>query len=368
MFGDSGMQLNYSMYLNYSGYSVAAQDYVLAMMRSNPELDIRVNFLNRPDGLGVSPNRMQLFTGLQKRKNNPRQTNIFHSIPHLYKRPLKSKKHVGFAIFETITVPNDWSNYMNSMDSIMTASEFNKNVFSKSGVERPIQVVPHCFDPELFNASVKPKGRYAKTTFFSIGTWKKRKNWETLIKAFYDAFESKNNVCLLIKTDKPQELRSMVARIKRTCEWRSKHTAPIYAEESNGCVFEDIPKIMKKGDIFISTSMGEGFGLPGLHAMALGMPVITVRFGGTLEYAKPELCTYIEPSGYKDYMDLDGLPQFRKSIWPVIKIGSVRDAMLEVWNNYPADKAKAAYDHVHKNFSYEAIGPKFIEALQDDRV
>lgn len=359
------MQLNYYMYLNHTGYSIAAQDYIMAIMRTTG-LDIRVNFLNKPDGLGVSQNRMQLFSGLQSKKNIPNQVNIFHSIPHLYKRPLKSKLHVGFAIYETITVPEAWSNSMNSMDRLLTASEFNKSVFEKSGVIRPITVVPHCFDNRLFNASVKPNGRYAKTTFLSIGTWKKRKNWETLIKAFYDAFESKNNVCLLIKTDRPQELHSMVARIKRTCEWRSKSTAPIYAEESNGCVFEDIPSIMKKGDIYISPSLGEGFGLPGLHAMALGMPVITVRFGGALEYAKPDYCTYIEPSGYKEHLDLDGLPQFRKSIWPIIKINSIRDAMIDVWQNYPTAKVKAAYDFVHNNFTYEAIGPKFVEALQND--
>jgi len=357
------MQLNYSLYLNYSGYSISAQDYILSILKVDPNFPVRVHFLNKPDGLGVSKNRLQVFTGLQKRKNIPEQTNLFHSIPQLFQRPLKSKKHVGLAVYETITLPPEWANYMNSMDGIFAASEFNKNVFEKGGVNRPITVIPHCFDTELFNTSVKPDGRYAKTTFFSMGTWKKRKNWETLIKAFYDAFENKDNVCLLIKTDKPRELQSLVSRVKRTCEWRTKHTAPIYAEETH-CIFEDIPKLMKKGDIFISTSLGEGFGLPGLHAMALGMPVITVRFGGSLEYAKPELCTYIEPKSYKTHMDMDGLPQFRKSIWPVVKIGDVRDAMRQVWENYPADKAKAAYQYVHDTFSYEAVGPQLIEAIQ----
>ena len=357
------MQLCYSFYLNYSGYSLSAQEYLLAILKVDPNYDIKLNFLNKPDGLGVSPNRFQFFTGLQKKKNNPDQINLFHSIPHLYKRPLKSKKHVGFCVFETITLPAEWANYMNSMDCIMTATQFNKNIFEKAGVTRPIHVVPHCFDPEMFNADVKPDGRYAKTTFFSMGTWKKRKNWETLIKAFYDAFEQKDNVCLLIKTDKPQELKSMVASVKQNCEWRSKRTAPIYAEESAHCHFEDIPKIMKKGDIYVCPSLSEGFGICSLNAMALGMPLITIRYGGSLEFAKPELCTYVEPKSYKTYLDMDGLPQFRNSIWPVIRIGDLRDAMIEVWKNYPTEKTRQAYRFVHENFSYEPIGKQFIEAL-----
>jgi glycosyltransferase involved in cell wall biosynthesis len=201
-------------------------------------------------------------------------------------------------------------------------------------------------------------------TFLSIGTWKNRKNWEMLIKAFYDGFSKKDNVCLLLKTDKPDSLQDLVVRVKRQCEWRSKDTAPIYSEENQGCYFEDIPKIMKKGDVYISASLGEGFGLPGLHAMALGLPVITVRFGGSLEYALPDICTYIEPKSYKTYNVMDGIPQFNNCIWPVLRIGDVRDAMRKVYEDYPTESKNAAYKYAHKNFSYEAIGPKFVEAVK----
>ena len=359
------MQLSYSHYLNATGYSVCAQDYILAMLQSDrDDFDIKVNFLNASTNVGVSKNRQQLFQSLKNKKVQEPQCSVFHSIPHLYKRVQTAQKHIGFCIFETINPPAKWVEKMNEMDEIITASEFNENVFKENGVIKPIKVIPHCFDPNLFNKDVKPLGRYAKTTFLSVGTWKNRKNWEALIKAFYDAFENKNNVCLLIKTDNVESLHRMVTRIKRTCEWRSKNTAPIYAEETPRCSFEEIPRIMAKGDIYINASLGEGFCIPGMHAMAMGLPLITTRFGGSLEYAKPELCTYIEPSGYKTYNVMDGIPQFQKCIWPVIKIGSIRDAMLEVYKNYPTDKRNAAYVYAHSNFTYKAIGPQFIEAVK----
>ncbi len=362
------MQLNYNLYMNYSGYSISAQDYVLAMRRAQPDLDIRVNYLNQPDWLGVSKNRTQLFKSLQQKRNDSEQINLFHSIPPLFRRSITPKKHIGFAIFETINPPQEWINYMNQMDMIITGSEFNKNIFEKSGLHKPVHVIPHCFDAKLFNDEVKPTGRYARTTFISIGTWKNRKNWEMLIKAFYEGFESKDNVCLLIKTDKSQYLKSVVTRIKKTGPWRTKKTAPIYAEEEEHAIFEDIPQIMKKGDIYVSASLGEGFGLPGLHAMALGMPLITTRFGGSLEYAKEDLCTYIEPKGYKTYNDMDGIPQFRKCIWPVLRISDISSAMRDVWQNWPREQTIKAYRFVHDNFSYESIGPKFVEAVTNDKI
>jgi len=357
------MQLNYWLYCNYTGYSISAQDYILAALRTDPSLNIKVNYLNKVPSNGVSKNKVQFFHSLKVKENVKPQVNLYHCIPHLYRRPEFANKHIGFCIFETINPPEGWIKKMNEMDEIITASMFNKRIFEQAGATKPITVIPHCFDTELFNKDVVPTGRYGKMTFFSIGTWKNRKNWEMLIKAFYDGFEKKDNVCLLIKTDKPDSLQSLVTRVKRQCEWRSKDTAPIYSEENHMCNFEDIPKIMKKGDIYISASLGEGFNLGGLHAMALGLPVITVRFGGSLEYALPNLCTYIEPKSYKTYNTMDGIPQFNNCIWPVLRISDVRDAMRKVYDNYPTESKNAAYKHVHENFSYEAIGPKLIEAV-----
>lgn len=359
------MQINYFFYMNYSGYSISAQDYLLALKHCAPETDIKVHYINEGTKSGVSSNRQQIFNAMHRQPTRPPCVNVYHSIPIRY-RHRGNAKHIGFCIYETIDPPRDWIAMMNNMDGIITASQFNKNVFLSNGLKRPIEVVPHCFDPKMFHDRVKPTGRYNLTTFISIGTWKTRKNWETLIKAWYDAFEKKDHVCLLIKTDKPAELTSTVTRIKRTESWRSKDTAPIYSEESPNCTFEQIPSIMKKGDIYVSPSIGEGFNLPSFHAMALGIPVIVTRYGGTLEYAKPNLCTYFEPKEYVKHRVMDGIPQFSNKIWPKLSISEVRDKMRYVWEhkNERQEKAAAAYEYVHKNFTYDVIGKQYLGALE----
>ncbi len=356
------MQIHYHCYLNQTGYSVAAQEYILSMLHVDPSIDIKIHPQNRHH-LGISPNRRQLLKSLQSRPDQSDQIHIYHTTPYRYRRAKGSKKSIGICLFETINPPKQWVNEMNTMDAIVVASAFNQGIFEASGVERPIHIVPHCFDTTMFHREVRPTGRYQPTTFLSIGTWKKRKNWEGLIKAFYDGFSAKDGVCLLAKTDKPRELQSMVQRIKRTCEWRSKDTAPVYSEENLACYFEEIPKIMKKGDIYVCASHGEGFGLPGMHAMALGVPLVTTRYGGVLEYALPGLCTYIQPAGYKTQAEMDGVPQFNNCIWPHLKIGEIRDRMRQA-RNAPASQVDAAYDFIHKTFNYDVIGKKLLEVIR----
>ena len=358
------MQLNYFAYCNSTGYSEAAQSYLLSLLKVKPDINIKMHFINHKIGDGVSKNRKQLFTALHKKELKEPSTNLYHCIPPIYQKT--GKKNIGFCVFETINPPPDWISKMNEMDAIITASSFNKNIFENNGVKIPIHVVPHCFDSNLFNENVPNNGRFDKTTFISIGTWKKRKNWESLIKAWYEAFEYRHNVCLLIKTDKPDELKATVHHIKTNFEWRSKLTAPIYCEENPICDFEEIPSILRKGDIYISCSLGEGFSLPILQAMAMKIPVITTRFGGVLEYAKPEFCTYLEPDKYQSVLTMDSVPQFKNCIWPHIPIKEIATKMIYILQNTKEreEKCQKAYDYVHKNLNYEKIGKKLLGVLE----
>lgn len=48
---------------------------------------------------------------------------------------------------------------------------------------------------------------------------------------------------------------------------------------------EEVAKINSKTQVFICTSVEEGFGLPGLEAMACGCAVVSTTYKGSLEYA-----------------------------------------------------------------------------------
>ena len=64
----------------------------------------------------------------------------------------------------------------------------------------------------------------------------------------------------------------------------------------------DLAKIYSSASVFVSASWHEGFGLPGLEAMACGTPVVTTDSGGVREYAVPNETAIVTPA-----KDIDAL-------------------------------------------------------------
>jgi len=251
------VQLRYSLYLNSSGYSVAAYCYICAIQKTDPHRSIKLTSVNGPTKRkGISDKLFEWFSRLHQTPLQSDYISVQHSIPRLYISDA-AKKKIGIAIYETIDPPINWIQKMNEKDHIITASRFNEGGFKTANLKPDLTVVPHCFDVESFNENVQSSGRYNLFTFMYIATWKERKNFSTLIKAFYDAFSKKDKVCLLLKTNKPYQLKTAILSIKND-GWKTKDTAPIYVE-SQIINFEEMPQFMKKADVYVSPSLGEGF-------------------------------------------------------------------------------------------------------------
>jgi glycosyltransferase involved in cell wall biosynthesis len=78
----------------------------------------------------------------------------------------------------------------------------------KSGVKKPIAIVPHALDTAKYQRSyptlgkLKPSKEKGEFVFYFIGELTKRKGIATLLKAFHLEFDSSESVKLVIKTSK----------------------------------------------------------------------------------------------------------------------------------------------------------------------
>lgn len=95
---------------------------------------------------------------------------------------------------------------------------------------------------------------------------------------------------------------------------------------------KEISELMNKSDIFISTSVWEGFGLPSLEAMACGCSIISTKNGGCNEYLienenaflfeesdledfKVKLTQLIEEKELREKFSNEGLKTVKKFSW-----------------------------------------------------
>lgn len=293
---------------------------------------------------------------------------IFHCIPTMQKRINKNgRRNIAVGVFETFSPPEKWFSILNNNDAIIVPSKFNYKIFAHGPIKKPIYYVPHSINIALYNKNVVPLNKYDKFTFLFMGTWKIRKGYQQLIESWFSEFREKDNVQLLIKTDKPKQAESYIKKIKKEMGTNNnKGYAPILFETK---VFNEklLPRFIKSVNCLIAPHCGEGFCIPGLQCMALKIPVIITNFSGCKDYANNNTAVLIEPSGYILHKNMDGIPQFRNKKWAFIEIKNIRKSMRYVLNNSEIIKKKTenAYNYVMENFNYKVVEKLFSKMIKE---
>lgn len=359
------IKLTYACFLNSSGYSQAAQNYIFALDKTgNFDIKIRI-FGDKPTRPAVSDDNYEYFMKMVDKKDDPDNIMVYHCIPTIQKRIKGYKKTIGIATFETYQPPESWINILNKNDAIIAPSNFNYNIFSHMKIKKPLYYIPHCLDMDVYNKDVLPLYEYDKYTFLFMGIFRERKGYKQLIEAWLKEFTLEDNVQLIIKTDRVERANDYIEKIKKQIGI-NKGFSPILLENK---VFDekDLPKYFKSVNCLVSPTMGEGFNLPGLQCMALDIPVIITNFSGCQDYANNKTATLLEPNGFVFKNNMDNIPQFRNKKWAFLETKKIQKAMRYVFNNQEKVKRKSqwAYSEVRNKFNYEIIGNLFTNMIRE---
>lgn len=349
-------------HINRSGYSQSCQEYLYAF-RDLPEIDLRLTIINRePDRHFVSPARYNELIKLASKDYNKEAIQIFQCVPETQIRYVRNPITIGFGVFETFDPPQNWFDILNLNTRVFCPSGFNMKVFSP--LNTPPLYLPHCFNPQEYNETVEPSERVDDVfTFMFVGTFRQRKGLPILLESFLKTFTKRDKVRLVIKTDKYLNAQSLIEDIKKDFD---KDNMPDIILE--GRVFNEktMPSFMRNADCIVQPTMGEGFGLSGLYAMALGIPLITTDFSGCLDYADDSNSTLIRHSNYVVLNETDGIAQHQGKKWAYFTTDEVSKRLLEVWKNYDAAKAKAqvAIKNVNTRFTYSKVSELFLRHIE----
>ena len=357
-------KLTYACFANHSGYSTAAQNYILALNKTG-KFDIKIRIFGEKPSKAISDENYEVFMEMIKKTDTPERTLIYHCIPTMQRRIKKINRNIGMAVYETYSPPESWVEILNKNDAIVVPSKFNYKVFSHMQIKKPLYYIPHCIDTDTYHKDVKPIRRYDRYTFLFMGIWRERKGYKQLLEAWLKEFKEKDGVQLVIKTDKITKAEKYVEQLKRELGI-NKGFAPIIFENK---VFDekDLPKFIKSVDCLVSPHMGEGFGLLGLQCMSLGVPVIITDFSGSQDYANETTATLIKPKGFIFRNNMDNIPQFKNKKWAFVEVREIQKIMRYVIENKLEIKMKAnaAYSTVRNRFNYEQTSKLFIEMIKD---
>jgi glycosyltransferase involved in cell wall biosynthesis len=359
------IKITYACFLNGSGYSNAAQNYIKAIDKTGLfDIKIRI-FGDKPTRPAISDTDYEYFIKMVKKKDDPDRILIYHCIPTIQKRIKGYKKTIGFATFETFCPDLNWIEILNKNDAIIAPSKFNYKIFSHMKIEKPLYYLPHCLDMDVYNKDVLPLYEYDKYTFLFMGRFKEIKGYKQLIEAWLKEFSADDNVQLIIKTDRVKKAERYIDSVKKQIGI-NKGFAPILLENK---VFDevDLPKYLKSADCLIHPTMGEGFGLPPMQCMSLGIPVIVTNFSGCQDYANDKTATLLEPNGFVFRNNMDNIPQFKNKKWAFLEVNKIQRAMRYVFNNQKQMKMKSnwAYSDVRNKFNYKIVGNLFRNMIRE---
>jgi GT2 family glycosyltransferase len=206
------------------------------------------------------------------------QGDVFHRNTGDYK--------IGYTMLETDHIPGQWVAEANRMDEVWVPSTFNLETFQRSGVTRPIHVIPLGIDPDYFNPAITSHRIGDMFTFLSVFEWGERKAPEVLLKAFSDEFRRDEDAVLVCKTSNADGTVDVAAQV-RGLNLRPDGGRIIFSLNEIIPTYQ-LAALYRSADCFVLPTRGEGWGMPILEAMACGLPVIATDWSSHRDFMNGE--------------------------------------------------------------------------------
>ena len=277
---------------NQSGYAEAARNYILALHQLG--VPVTVEAIRHNDQQPDLGRDGEVLASLVDRPIDYDRI-VLHDTPDTWAHRLRAEPPgigiVGCTVWETSGLHPLWTKACNLVDEVWVPSRWNAEVFERSGVRVPIDVMPHCMEaPDAAGVAPLelpgvPDGAFV---FYSIFHWHERKNPIGLLAAYFAAFSGVHDVVLVLKTyfdwalpagsadpkerSDAQRLQDEVAAFKRRMKLvHYPRVVGVTGILGRGA----IQALHRRGDAFVLLQRAEGWGLPHFEAAGMAKPVVT---------------------------------------------------------------------------------------------
>jgi hypothetical protein len=278
-------------------------------------------------------------------KTPKKDIGIMFSYPDMIGYLDEFKTKIIYTGVDTTDEAGNFVENANKADYLITPSNLSKKRIENMGVKKPVFVLPHGIDPEVFKYTERTKTDIFK--FLYVGECSDRKGIFHLLKAFTDLFKNNPKVELHIKSNTDMLF------------YNSKEVKDIIKDYKNifwhiGNVgHNEVIKLYKECHAYVYPSRGDSFGMTLLEAMACGLPIITTELPGATDVVDGKV-TYIKSK----IVPVKGHPWF-KGEWGEPDLEDLKSKMKSLYKNYDTSKLKEYSDFIRKNYSWEKIANIF---------
>jgi glycosyltransferase involved in cell wall biosynthesis len=306
--------------------------------------------------------------------------------------------NIGYtAGIETTKVSPQWIDKARLMNKIIVVSNHSKQVFDATEYKlqnpqngqvidfkntTPIEVVH--FPVKKIQPKQLELDLQTDFNFLSVVQWGPRKNAETTITSFYEEFKNDSNVGLVMKVN----LAKNCIMDRTVCERRLESIKKNYSDAKckvyllhGNMTEEEMAGLYRHPKIkaIVSTTHGEGFGLPLFEAVCAGLPVVAPKWSGHVDF----LMAPVKEEGKEKLrnhfttIDFDLANVNKEAVWNgviqpeaqwcFVKSASVKDSMRSVFKNLsgPLAKAKKLQEYVLEQFSEDKQKQKMFDIFKE---
>ena len=300
------------------------------------------------------------------------------------------------AALETVAAPAEWIEKCNLMQKIIVVSEHAKknleNAVGDNGekITAPVSVIPFYNNLPAIDNREKFTGYEDITTtknFLCVSQIAPRKNLLDMVVNFVEEFKDDEDVGLILKSyiqnnsniDRFETSKNIQAFVNSVSEDRKCKVYLLHGNMTESEIASLYDDKLIKG--YITTTHGEGFGIPIFNAVCSDIPVIAPSWSGHLDFLSAPVTnevskktktknlflkvSYLIDKVHKEHIMPGLISEGAKWAYPDMK--SFRKNLRSLANSRGVHKKEAELlgDHIRKTFTKENIFQKILDSSSD---